>query len=98
VACLNPRGAVAWYRLMATDPELAQRVETQIGGLLQGHVAPLQAQGYGNAALDKALAHAGGWTTLPTRMRWPYLGVPTPDAIALGVAARATVPRLFPPR
>jgi dihydrodipicolinate synthase/N-acetylneuraminate lyase len=95
VACLNPQGAVDWYRMMTTDPVAAGLVEKQIADLLQRHVIPLQAQGYCNAALDKALAHAGGWTTLPTRMRWPYLGVPPAAAAALGVAARATVPQLF---
>src|ERR1700722_17595808 len=60
VACMTPRGAVSWYQAMRTDPAAAQESETRLNAFLAAHVFPLQAAGYGNAALDKALAATGG--------------------------------------
>ena len=56
----------------------------------------LQAAGYGNAALDKALAATGGWAPIGTRLRWPYRPVPAPAVDALRQAARDELPEFFP--
>jgi hypothetical protein len=56
----------------------------------------LQQRGYANPALDKALAHVGGWADIGTRVRWPYQGVPAAEAEALRPAVRAAVPEFFP--
>jgi dihydrodipicolinate synthase/N-acetylneuraminate lyase len=96
VACMNPCGAVAWYRTMLSDPDAAQSLEARLNGFLERHIGPLQAAGYSNAALDKTLAAVGGWAPIGTRVRWPYRSVP-PEAIAgLRRAAMEGLPELLP--
>src|SRR3984885_5827230 len=102
VACMTPRGAVSWYQAMRTDPVAAQESETRLNTFLAAHVFPLQAAGYGNAALDKALAATGGWAPIGTRLRWPYRPVTPPAVDALreaarGAAAGGVVPASSPP-
>lgn len=96
VACLSPAGAVAWYAMMRSDPARAQDVEVRLQRFLTAHITPLQRRGYGNPALDKTLAHIGGWAGIGTRVRWPYRGVPEAEAAALRPAARRAVPELIP--
>ncbi len=96
VACLSPAGAVAWYAQMRSDPDGAADLESRLQHFLGRHITPLQQRGYSNAALDKTLAHIGGWAAIGTRLRWPYQGVPEADAEALRPLARAAVPELFP--
>ena len=96
VACMTPRGAVSWYQAMRTDPVAAQESETRLNTFLAAHVFPLQAAGYGNAALDKALAATGGWAPIGTRLRWPYRPVPAPAVDTLRQAARDELPEFFP--
>jgi dihydrodipicolinate synthase/N-acetylneuraminate lyase len=96
VACLSPRGAMAWYRLMHDDPELALDVERRLGGFLTEHIGPLQREGYANPALDKALACLGGWCDVDSRVRSPYRSVDAARLLALRPVVRAAVPELFP--
>jgi dihydrodipicolinate synthase/N-acetylneuraminate lyase len=96
VACLSPAGAAAWYAQMRSDPDGAADLESRLQHFLARHITPLQQRGYSNAALDKTLAHIGGWAAIGTRLRWPYQGVPEADAEALRPLARAAVPELFP--
>jgi dihydrodipicolinate synthase/N-acetylneuraminate lyase len=96
VACLSPAGAVAWYAMMRSDPARAQDVEARLQAFLAKHITPLQQRGYANPALDKTLAHIGGWAAVGTRVRWPYRGVPEAEAAALRPLARAAVPELIP--
>jgi dihydrodipicolinate synthase/N-acetylneuraminate lyase len=96
VACLSPAGAAAWYRMMTADPDRAAEVEVRLRSFLDRHIMPFQRRGLANPALDKALAHIGGWADIGTRVRWPYQGVPEDEAIALRPLARAAVPELFP--
>jgi len=95
VACLEPRGAVRWYRTMLTDAPAAERLEARLNAFLDQHVLPLQADGYSNAALDKALAAIGGWASVGTRTRWPYQWVPPEMADRLRSVARRDLPELF---
>ena len=95
VACLSPPGAVRWYRSMLENPAAAEQAEARLGAFLGRHVAPLQAAGYGNAALDKALAAIGGWAPIGTRVRWPYSGVPDEAVAALRETARAELPEFL---
>jgi dihydrodipicolinate synthase/N-acetylneuraminate lyase len=96
VACMTPRGAVAWYQAMRTDPAAAAELETRLNAFLDHHVQPLQASGYSNAALDKALAAIGGWAPVGTRLRWPYQGVPPELVPGLRAAAQQELPEFFP--
>jgi dihydrodipicolinate synthase/N-acetylneuraminate lyase len=96
VACLTPPGAVSWYQAMLADPAAAAGLETRLNAFLDHHVLPLQAAGYGNAALDKTLAAIGGWAPIGTRLRWPYQGVPPQIVPALRAAAQDELPEFFP--
>ncbi|GAA2839291.1 dihydrodipicolinate synthase family protein [Nonomuraea rubra] len=42
IAAMSPRGAVAWYRLMTTDPAAVLDVERRIGEFFRLHITPLQ--------------------------------------------------------
>ena len=96
VACLSPAGAVAWYGAMRSDPARAAATERRLQHFFAQHITPLQQRGYSNGALDKTLAHVGGWAAIGTRVRWPYRSVPETEAEALRPLARAAVPELFP--
>jgi dihydrodipicolinate synthase/N-acetylneuraminate lyase len=95
VVSLSPGGAVAWYRLMSSDPAAAKQVEARIARLFATAIEPLQALGYCDPALDKALACAGAWTAMSATMRWPYSGVPRDEVDRLATEARNLVPELF---
>jgi dihydrodipicolinate synthase/N-acetylneuraminate lyase len=96
VACLSPAGAVAWYATMRSDPARAVDTERRLLRFFAQHITPLQQRGYSNGALDKTLAHIGGWAAIGTRVRWPYQSVPETEAEALRPLARAAVPELLP--
>ena len=96
MACLSPAGAVAWQAMMHSEPARAAAVERRLQDFLAEYITPLQQRGYNNAALDKTLAHIGGWAHVGTRVRWPYRSVPEAEATALRPVARAAVPELIP--
>jgi dihydrodipicolinate synthase/N-acetylneuraminate lyase len=96
VACLSPAGAVAWSAAMRSDPAGAADTERRLQRFFAQHITPLQQCGYSNGALDKTLAHIGGWAAIGTRVRWPYRSVPETEAEALRPLARAAVPELLP--
>jgi dihydrodipicolinate synthase/N-acetylneuraminate lyase len=96
IAAMSPRGAVAWYRLMTSDPAAAADVERRIAAFFARHIAPLQARGLSNPALDKFLATVGDWTDLGLTLRSP--ATPAPEE-AVGPAradAHRMLPELFP--
>jgi len=86
VACLSPRGAQNWYRLMQQD--IAEAFFTQ-------YMMPLQRAGYSNPALDKVLAAVGSWAAIGTRLRWPYHGVPEEMVPDIRKAAQQHLPAFF---
>ncbi len=96
VACLSPRGAVAWQRSMTEDPDGGTALEARIQAFLAEHVGPFQRAGYANPALDKLLAMAGGWAPVGTRTRWPYRFIAEEEARRLAPIARRALPELFP--
>ncbi|NED98890.1 dihydrodipicolinate synthase family protein [Phytoactinopolyspora halotolerans] len=95
IAAMTPAGAVEWYGLMGRDMPAALDLERRIGVLFSRHVAPLQARGLSNPALDKFLAAVGGWTDTGLRVRWPYASVPPDSVEAARRDARDLVPELF---
>ncbi|WP_237706819.1 dihydrodipicolinate synthase family protein [Kribbella flavida] len=92
VAALAPAGSVRWYEQIGTDPRGALEVERRIAEFFAAHIAPLQASGLSNPALDKFLAAVGGWADVGTRVRWPMSSADP----GLVDAARATAVRLLP--
>lgn len=95
VACLSPRGARRWWDAMHDDPDAALDLERRIREFQIAHVRPLQAEGYANQALDKFLAHTGGWSRAGTRVRWPHRWVPEARAEAARPIVRRLLPELF---
>jgi dihydrodipicolinate synthase/N-acetylneuraminate lyase len=95
VACLSPRGAVAWEAMMRTDPLRADDIERRIQRFLDTYIMPWMRDGYPNPALDKALAHIGGWADVGTRIRGPWRSVPTRVVEPLRPIVRTVVPELF---
>ena len=56
---------------------------------------PWMRDGYPNPALDKALAHIGGWADIGTCIRGPWRSVPTHIVEPLRPIVRAELPELF---
>ncbi|WP_309082797.1 dihydrodipicolinate synthase family protein [Chelativorans sp.] len=97
VACLSPAGAVRWWRQLRVEPDAALLFEKRVVRFMQERVLPLSARyGLSNAALDKAMAAAGGWCTIGPALLWPYSSAPAEAVTALGEAARRDLPELFP--
>ncbi|MCA1369726.1 dihydrodipicolinate synthase family protein [Bradyrhizobium sp. BRP14] len=98
VACLSPAGAVRWWWQLGEDPKAALAFEARVVGFMKEHVLPLGARyGLSNAALDKAMAAAGGWCPIGPKLLWPYASAPQEATLQLGAAARCELPELFPP-
>lgn len=96
VACLSPRGAQRWFRMMETDLSAALELESRIRRFMDDYAAPyIVRKGFMNGAVDKLLCAAGAWSGFGCRMRWPYRSISEEDAAALGAAARSSLPELF---
>ncbi|MBM3874541.1 MAG: dihydrodipicolinate synthase family protein [Verrucomicrobia bacterium] len=95
IACLSPRGAQRWFERCVKDPAAGLAFEQRLLAFFQEQVAPLAAHGLCSAALDKALAAAGGWAPIPPRLRWPYQSADAAAVARLGRAARAALPELW---
>lgn len=95
VACLQPERAIAWHSLMEADSEKALRIEQSLQAFIRSRILPYYEQGYCSAALDKLLAHIGGWASVGTRLRWPYRGVASNEANALRDMAQTELAEFF---
>jgi 4-hydroxy-tetrahydrodipicolinate synthase len=96
IACLSPRGAVRWNRLMQADPLQALEIERRLQDFLAAHIAPLISQGLSGAAVDKLLCTIGGWCDVGVRMRWPYKSVSQDQVDYLLAMALEAVPDFLP--
>lgn len=97
VACINPGAAQHQWQLMHQDIDEAIRVESKILEFFSTCIAPYQRQGYSNPALDKFLAAVGGWTNIPTKLRWPYKSIPESDVAEARKIAKKLIPEYFNP-
>ncbi|NGN64074.1 dihydrodipicolinate synthase family protein [Streptomyces sp. A7024] len=95
VAALAPAGSVRWYETMLRDPAAALDMESRIAELFRRHIAPLQARGLSNPALDKFLAAVGGWADTGVRTRWPATPAPEEAVLPARRDAHELVPELF---
>ncbi len=98
VACLSPLGAQRWCELCQSDPSRGRELGERIQEFFSREVLPfITVKKHPNMAVDKGMAVAGAWLPrLTTRLRWPYQGISETEASALGAAARASLPELFP--
>jgi dihydrodipicolinate synthase/N-acetylneuraminate lyase len=95
VACLSPRGSQCWWELMSTDLEEALAIEKRILSFFEECILPFKNAGYTNPALDKFLAAVGGWSTIGTRLRWPYKFIAENEINAVRIRARKWLPEFF---
>ena len=95
VACLHPVAAQRWYEFIVHGDPSAARIEAALAGYIEKHLRPFVAQGFTNAAIDKAFAAVGGWAPLTPRMRWPLRGVPETEVPRLREAARSELTDFF---
>jgi dihydrodipicolinate synthase/N-acetylneuraminate lyase len=95
VAAMSPVGAVHWYDTIVQDEVAGLDIERRINVFFAAHVAPLQADGLSNPALDRFLAAVGGWSDVGTRPRWPLRGAPENAVEVAHRAARDILPELF---
>lgn len=84
VACLHPKAAQNWWKMMQTDIETAIRLETELKEFFRTSITPLGSErGFSNAALDKCLAAVGNWASVGTRLRFPYHSVPEAEVLKI---------------
>lgn len=96
VACLSPMGAVRQWEQIVTDPEAATDLEDRFRRLLHETMIPLaRDHGLSDAALDKAMAAAGGWLPIRPALLWPYTGASDAMVAAIRASAEILVPELL---
>ncbi|MDG4882052.1 dihydrodipicolinate synthase family protein [Mesorhizobium sp. WSM4884] len=93
VACLSPKGALSWWQQILSGAPDAIEMQARIGAFLADHVLPLRERcQVSDAALDKAMAAAGGWGNIGPRLLWPYCCVPDAEIVPLATAVRTSFP------
>lgn len=92
MACLSPRAAVRWGHETRRDPDAALALQARIAAFMDEAIAPILAAGHPGFAIDKALAAAGGWTSLTPRLLWPYTPVAEANIPSIRAAARRHIP------
>lgn len=96
VACIHPKAAQQWYKLMQTDMDSALELQSRIQLFITRHILPLIIdEKYSDPAVDKCLAAITGWSDTGTRMRWPYRWVDTDRIAALRAVCRQIIPEFF---
>jgi dihydrodipicolinate synthase/N-acetylneuraminate lyase len=95
MACLSPAGAVRWAQQVTEDAIAACDVEKRIGTFMQEAIQPLLTAGFPGYACDKAMAAAGGWAGLSSRLLWPYEGVPDSAIERIAQAASRHLPEFL---
>ncbi|MGF1477605.1 MAG: dihydrodipicolinate synthase family protein [Geminicoccaceae bacterium] len=89
MACLSPRAAVAWGEMPAAD---AAGLEARIARFMAEAIAPMLERGLPGFACDKAMAAAGGWSRMTSRMMWPYSSATDAEVVRIARAARHHIP------
>ena len=95
VACLSPKGSEWWWKLMANDLQEALEIEKKIAAFFRECIMPFKNAGYTNPALDKFLTAVGGWSTIGTRLRWPYKYIRKSEIDAVRRRAKRWLPEFF---
>ena len=94
LACLSPKGASRWGRLIHSNRIQALQKENQILKTFENALAPFRGK-FSNSALDKALAAAGGWANLSPAVRWPLSSIPVSEVQRLSTLFREELSFLF---
>ncbi|MBV1889218.1 MAG: dihydrodipicolinate synthase family protein, partial [Proteobacteria bacterium] len=95
-ALLSPQGARLIGELTLTDLPKALELEADLQFFLISHLLPLQIEeGYSCAALDKALAAAGGFCGGSSRLRSPHAWLSAEQVASLAESAKQELPWFF---
>ncbi|RYH07874.1 dihydrodipicolinate synthase family protein [Tropicimonas sp. IMCC6043] len=92
MVCLNPSGAVRWAATCRSTPDAAADIEQRIARFMEEAIAPILASGTPGYACDKAMAAAGGWAQISSRLMWPYHGATIEDVERIRLAADRWIP------
>ena len=96
VACLNPLFAQKWYDDIRSDSNNPFAVQGRIQLFMDTCIVPyIRDKGYSNQAVDKFMAAVGGWTSISTRLRWPYKWIPEEDVSAIRNKCAELLPEVF---
>lgn len=96
IACLHPEIAQQWYGRMKLDLRCALVLQSRIQIFMSSCVLPyLTEKKYSNQAVDKFVATVDGWTTLSTRLRWPYDGIDEAGMKVIWTACQNLLPEFF---
>ncbi len=95
VACLSPKGAQQWWQQIQTDINKALDLQKRILQFFDECIVPFRQAGYSNPALDKFLAAIGGWSTIGTRLRWPYKWIAESEVARARIKAKQLLPEFF---
>ena len=96
VACLHPKAVVRWYQMMREAPEQALLIEKQLLLFFEKEILPLiLEEGYSDVAVDKFLAAIGQWSSIGTRLRWPYMGIDPQRSLNKRKQLKNYIPEFF---
>lgn len=96
VACMHPKAAAYWYKLMQEDMPLALAWEKRIQRFFEQFILPfIETHHYSAAAVDKFLAAIGGCLDIGTRVRWPYKSIPPAAIQQVRVEAKRMIPEFI---
>ncbi|MNY27317.1 hypothetical protein D3C86_1612170 [compost metagenome] len=96
VACLNPAFAQKWYDSIQKGDGTAFELEKRIQQFMNECIVPyISSNGYSNQAVDKFMAAIGGWTSISTRLRWPYRWIPDEHILSVREQCKAILPEVF---
>lgn len=96
MACLNPLAAQIWYEMTLVDLNKAFELEKRINLFIDKYIVPLIiSEKYSNMAVDKFLTYLGGWSGIPTRMRWPYRSIDSNVVKRIKPFGQQLIPEFF---
>lgn len=96
VACLNPKAAQDWYKLMLTDMDTALELDKDVQKFICEHIVPyISALQYSDQAVDKFMAANGGWCSISPKIRWPYRSISYADVLIKREAYKKILPQFF---
>ena len=96
VACLNPGFAQRWYNHIKAGNKNSFELQARIQYFMNECIVPyIRDKGYSNQAVDKFMAAVGGWTTISTKLRWPYQSIPQDDVAPIRRKCAGILPEAF---
>lgn len=96
VACLSPKLAQHWFDDIINKNGNPFELQSRIQQFMNDCIVPyITDKGYSNQAVDKFMAAVGGWTSISTRLRWPYRWIPEEDVLPMRKKCVKLLPEVF---